>query len=120
MRHTTTHLQISSSASPITEFPACLTKKRSPLPWGAGNQPPVIDAIPDQAVLVGQPISIPVSVLDAIGQTIDFGATVLPPGASFPSVTGSSPLSSTFTWTPTAGDVGPNLVPPLRTAEDNG
>lgn len=80
---------------------------------GAGNAPPVIAAIADQMVVAGNLLSFAVNVTDPnAGQTITLspGAGGLPPGATFPSVSGLSPQSSTFNWTPTVADVGNHVV----------
>lgn len=90
---------------------------------GAGNQAPVIALISPQTVVAGQPLQFSVTATDGnAGQTILLtpGSGGLPPGATFPTVSGPSSglVSSTFDWTPTVAQVGNHTV--RFRAEDNG
>ncbi len=68
------------------------------------NRAPVLDAIGDRTVLVGQQLSFNVTASDPDGDSLTFSASNLPGGASFDTVTGS------FSWTPAATGVYPNIV----------
>ena len=75
------------------------------------NQPPVLAPIGNRAVGVGQTIGILLSATDADGDTVHYGATNLPPQATFDTNTGQ------FIWTPTnAGTFGSVIF----WAQDNG
>ncbi len=80
---------------------------------GAGNAPPVIDPLTNQTVPAGQQVMFPVTATDPNpGQTITLepGTGGLPVGATFPIVTGASPQTSTFDWTPTLAQIGSHVV----------
>jgi len=85
---------------------------------GAGNQPPVFTTIADQTIQFGQSLTVPVTVTDAVGQRIEVTSQLQPTGSTFTSTPGTSPVSGTFSWTPTLADAGVHTVR-LR-AEDNG
>ena len=72
---------------------------------GTGNQPPTIDAIPNQTAMVGQQFSFSVSANDANGDSLVY---FLDPSAPF-----GANISSTgvLTWTPNASDVGTVTFP---------
>ncbi|HEY1081263.1 MAG TPA: choice-of-anchor D domain-containing protein, partial [Prosthecobacter sp.] len=76
------------------------------------NQPPVLAAIGPKAVGVGSNLTFNVSGTDPdAAQNITVRSSLLPSGASFPPVTGSaSGTSSTFSWTPTAGQEGSYII----------
>jgi hypothetical protein len=68
---------------------------------GITNTAPVIDPLPTESVVAGQPLQIIMSATDAEHDPITFSATTLPPGATF------DPNTQTFSWTPGAGVSGP-------------
>jgi hypothetical protein len=68
---------------------------------GITNTAPVIDPLPTESVVAGQPLQITVSAADAERDPITYSATALPPGATF------DPVTHTFSWTPGAGASGP-------------
>lgn len=66
----------------------------------AGQFQPVLQTIGDKFVNAGSTLSFTVSSTDAnAGDTLTLRITTTPPGVMFPTVTGSSSISSTFTWT---------------------
>ena len=73
---------------------------------GASDYPPSLSLSPDGAsksVRVGQSLSFDVTATQIPNDASDeirLWATGLPSGATFPEVTGTSPLSGTFNWTP--------------------
>ena len=78
---------------------------------GSANVAPEIGALTARTVRAGEPLTFTVTATDAnAAQTISLAAVAgsLPAGASFPPASGASsqPLSSTFSWTPTAAQVG--------------
>ncbi len=83
------------------------------------NTPPVMTVPGTQTVGEGLPLSFTVSGADSDlpTQTITLSASSLPPGASFPTVTGN-PVTGTFSWTPVQGQAGNYTV--TLTATDNG
>ncbi|MES2594472.1 MAG: kelch repeat-containing protein [Verrucomicrobiota bacterium] len=83
---------------------------------GAGNQAPLIQAIANFNTANGAPISLPIAVTDAAGQTITVTAPILPSGAVFTAAPGQSPVNTLFTWTPTIDGVYQLRI----RAEDNG
>ena len=73
------------------------------------NTPPTCGAtVP---AFVGNTVSFTVSASDAdAGNTVSLIVTGLPPGATSPIPPAGNPVSSTFNWTPTAGQVGPHVI----------
>jgi hypothetical protein len=60
---------------------------------------------------VGMKVSFTVTASDPdAGDTITLGVAGLPPGATSPLPPPANPVSSTFSWIPTAGQVGPHIV----------
>ncbi|HXV66185.1 MAG TPA: hypothetical protein VD731_02995 [Nitrosopumilaceae archaeon] len=88
------------------------------------QNPPIFDVppmSPDNTVFnlnVGVPFNTPVrcSDVDAL-DVLTLGNLGLPGTASVSAPIGTNPVSQTFSWTPGAGDVGPNLV--TFTCQDN-
>src|SRR4029079_16392444 len=77
------------------------------------NEAPVLGAIGNKAVQVGQLLTFTVTETDPdVGQTLVFSSTALPTGATFDTASGA------FSWTPTAGQVGD--TPLTFTVTDNG
>ena len=74
-------------------------------PGGSGNKPPVLASIGNKNASVGNQLSFQVSATDADADPLTYSASNLPAGANF------NPGTRTFTWTPTAGQVGshPNV-----------
>src|SRR5262249_39184366 len=67
------------------------------------NDPPRLDPIGDKVAVVGQPLTFTVNATDPnANDPLSFTATGLPAGATF--------AGRTFSWTPTAGDLGPHDV----------
>ncbi|MGE0642376.1 MAG: tandem-95 repeat protein [Nitrospira sp.] len=66
------------------------------------NDAPVLGAIGNKTVQVGQPLTFTINATDADvpANALTFSATSLPTGATFDAATGQ------FSWTPTAGQVG--------------
>ena len=58
------------------------------------NRPPVLAAIGDQSVTEGETLTFTVSATDEDGDTLTYGASGLPTGATF------DPATRTFSWTP--------------------
>ncbi|MBB5040074.1 DUF7453 family protein [Prosthecobacter dejongeii] len=89
---------------------------------GAGNNQPVTTATLSHNVTVGQNLSFVVSGSDVdLAQTLTLSANAgIPSGATFTTVSGlaSAGVSSTFSWTPTSGQVGLTTVKFLT--QDNG
>jgi VCBS repeat-containing protein len=88
---------------------------------GAGNQAPAFTAIPAKTVAVGDTLTFNVVANDAnTTQTISLalGSCGMPSGASFSPASGNSSVTSQFSWTPTAAQVGTRPV--CFRAEDNG
>jgi|GEM_PF-5967772 len=76
---------------------------------GAGNNPnaPVLAYIPNRTVAVGSPLSFGVSATDADNDQLTIRAQLLPSGSTLPQVVApNGSVSSTFNWTPTAGQEG--------------
>ena len=77
------------------------------------NTPPDILASPSTTTItagINEPITILITAFETAtdsNQTLSLTSTNLPPGATFPTTNGISPLTSYFTWTPTqAGKQG--------------
>ncbi len=88
---------------------------------GAGNRAPIIAPTSDIYAAPGNLVQFNVLATDSSpAQTITLspGSGGLPTGATFPVVSGISPVSSTFSWTPTIAQQGTFIVN-IR-AEDNG
>ena len=90
------------------------------------NDPPLIRSITDTCVVAGSSISIPVSATDPnFGDRITLTATGAPltgvsnPG-SFTSVSGTSPISSNFSWTTDCSNVRKAPFSLYFVATDNG
>jgi hypothetical protein len=64
------------------------------------NAPPVLDPIGNKTVAEGQTLSFTVAASDVDGELLTFGATNLPPGATFTQAT------RRFTWTPSFTQAG--------------
>lgn len=79
---------------------------------GAGNQSPAIGVVPPQTVAVGQLLQVAVTATDPnLTQTLSLTSLgTLPPGATFSPASGTSPISSILSWTPSAADVGTHTV----------
>ncbi|MHC4180040.1 MAG: putative Ig domain-containing protein, partial [Planctomycetota bacterium] len=69
-----------------------------------GNNPPELDAIADMTAREGDELTFAVSGSDPDGDALTFAAANLPPGASFDATT------TTFSWTPGAGQAGSYTV----------
>ena len=88
-----------------------------------GNTPPVFTNVAPACgatvpVNAGSAISFTVSASDVdAGNTISLGVVGLPPGATSPIPPPGNPVSSTFNWTPGAGDAGPHVI--TYSATDN-
>ncbi|GAA4034497.1 hypothetical protein GCM10022409_18610 [Hymenobacter glaciei] len=62
-------------------------------------------------VVAGNAMSFNVQAYDPdAGDVVTLQGTGLPPGSVFPAVAAANPVASTFSWTPTAGDVGPHVL----------
>ncbi|MEE8525768.1 MAG: putative Ig domain-containing protein, partial [Thermoanaerobaculia bacterium] len=69
-----------------------------------GNGCPVLSALGNFDLMPGETLSFALSGADPdAGQMLSFAGSFLPPGASF------DPATATFSWTPTAADVGVHL-----------
>jgi hypothetical protein len=62
--------------------------------------PPVWQPVNSQSVQIGQSLQFSVSAIDSNNAPITYSATGLPAGATL------DPISGTFTWTPTSGQIG--------------
>lgn len=71
------------------------------------NRSPVLGALTDKNVVVGQTLTFNVSATDADGATPALSANPLPPGAGF---TDNGNGTGQFGWTPGGGDVGAHPV----------
>jgi hypothetical protein len=80
------------------------------------NQTPVLGAIADQSVAVGGTLTIAVAATDPDGDPIALAASAL--AGSTLKTTGTNPASGTFTFTPTASQVG--SIRETFTATDGG
>jgi len=80
------------------------------------NQPPVLDPVGDQTVVVSGKLQFTVSASDPEGEPVTLSATGLPTGASFTTVQGTGTVTQTFVWVPAADQVGTYRV--LFTATD--
>lgn len=83
---------------------------------GASNEPPTLSIAPsgtNKAVTASNTLTFVMSAeeptADAADQ-ISLSADSLPSGASFSTVIGTTPLTNTFSWTPTVGQVGTHTV----------
>jgi hypothetical protein len=83
------------SSSPARTFTLSTTAVSPP-----SNSSPVLAAIGNKTVAEGIQLTFTISATDSDGDTLDFSASNLPPGASFNFVTG------TFSWTPTLAQAG--------------
>ena len=86
------------------------------------NNPPVCTVTSPQTVLAGNNLTFGVSASDPdSGDTVTLTAAGLPVGATMtPSLpTSGNPVSSTFSWTPGAGDVGTFVVQYAATDQVN-
>jgi hypothetical protein len=96
-----------------------ITPTRTPAP---GNNPPVLTVPLNYPYRVGVEIGNYLALrFDAsdpdAGDIVSLSAQGLPPGSSFPAPTPGNPIYSTFTWRPTAPDIGTYYV--TITATDN-
>ncbi|MBX3742215.1 MAG: DUF5011 domain-containing protein [Akkermansiaceae bacterium] len=96
--------------------PNLYTEETINITVGAGNAAPVITPVATVSAQVGQPLTIPITVTDAAGQTITVTAPIRPSGSTFTSTPGTSPVSGTFSWTPSAAGTETLRI----RAEDNG
>ena len=64
------------------------------------NEAPVLDAIPDQSILVGETLSLVAVASDPDGDTPTYSLDQSPAGMTI------DPGSGAIGWTPGAGDVG--------------
>ena len=72
----------------------------------APEQPPFILLDPaetSRTVLVNSPVTLDVMAYDFNTNEVTLEAVDLPPGATFPSVTNTPPITNTFAWTPASG-----------------
>ncbi len=76
------------------------------------NLPPVLGSIGPKTVGVGSPLNFTVNATDPdAGQTLTVRSSTRPSGATFPQATGpNTGVSSSFAWTPTAGQEGTYVV----------
>ncbi|HYC24326.1 MAG TPA: CsgG/HfaB family protein, partial [Candidatus Bathyarchaeia archaeon] len=72
---------------------------------GGNNGAPGIQGATDQTIAVEGQVRFEVTATDPQGRTVTLSAQDLPPGASFPTISGS-PATQTFLWTPRADQVG--------------
>jgi hypothetical protein len=87
---------------------------------GPGNDPPVIASIPNQSVTEGETLTFNVTATDPEGDNITLQAISLPPNATFPTVTGPSPVNGTFTFAPNLTQGPANLTATFRATDDSG
>ena len=80
------------------------------------NEPPVLARIGPAVAVVGQPLTFTVNASDLDQDPLTFGLSGLPTAATLTS--GSVYGTATFTWTPTAADVGTYSA--VFTVTDNG
>jgi gliding motility-associated-like protein len=73
------------------------------------NTPPVISSLPDTCIVAGTNLTFNVTASDAEANNITLSATggpfVISPAASFPTVSGISTVTGTFSWTPNCSQV---------------
>lgn len=87
---------------------------------GPGNQPPVIDPIASpQEVTAGQSLNFTVRATDPEGGSITLSAPLLPSNASFPTVTGASPVLSTFSFSPSLAQAPDTIFVEFRAVDDS-
>ncbi len=68
----------------------------------ASNQPPVLDSVGNKFVVQGNSLTFAVNASDPYdGDPITLGASNLPPGAVFPTVTNAPAVTNVFLWTNT-------------------
>ena len=72
---------------------------------GSANQPPVVEAIPDQTATVGTALSFMVNATDPDGDALEY---FLDPTGPF---SATLTTAGVFTWTPTAADIGTTTFP---------
>lgn len=89
---------------------------------GGGNDPPVIDPISSpQEVQAGQTLGFSVRATDPDGgDNITLSAPLLPPNATFPTVSGSSPIIGTFNFSPSLAQAPDTLTVEFRAVDDSG
>lgn len=103
----------------VTDSNGGITTRDIPLTITATNTTPLVTVPGAQTVRVGQTMTFQVSATDPDGgQTITLTATNMPQGASFTPASPVGSLTGTFSWTPTANQVGVFTV--NFTAADNG
>ncbi len=71
------------------------------------NQPPQLNAVPDQNVFAGETISLTVSATDPNGTIPTLTASPVPDGAQW---TDNGDGTAVFQWTPTLADVGQHTI----------
>jgi len=77
---------------------------------------PEVDPMSPQTVREGQPLSVSVSAHDPDSATLTLtgqlanGSALSTIGATFPTVSGPSPLTGTLSWTPTVGQAGTHVI----------
>jgi len=86
------------------------------------NDPPVIDPISSpQEVTAGQSLSFSVRATDPdSGDHITLSAPLLPPNATFPTVSGSSPVIGNFSFSPSLAQARDTLTVEFRAVDDSG
>ncbi|UUZ69428.1 putative Ig domain-containing protein [Polaromonas sp. P2-4] len=77
------------------------------------SEPPVVTAPSQVVAVVGQPVSVPISVRDMDQDALTYSALGLPSGAELTALAQYG--QAMLTWTPTAGDVGPHDIEILVT-----
>jgi len=86
------------------------------------NDPPVIDPISSpQEIQAGQNLSFSVRATDPdAGDHITLSAPLLPTNATFPTVSGTSPVTGTFNFTPSLAQAPDTLTVEFRAVDDSG
>ncbi len=88
---------------------------------GPGNEAPVIDPIASpQEVTAGQSLAFDVRATDPDGDTITLSAPLLPPNATFATVTGLTPVLGTFVFNPTLAQAPDTISVEFRAVDDSG
>src|SRR4030067_2161306 len=87
---------------------------------GPTNDPPVIASIPNQSVTEGETLTFNVTATDAEGGILSLQALSLPPNATFPTVSGPTPLTGTFTFVPSLSQGPAHLTVTFRATVDSG
>src|SRR5688572_33429328 len=91
-----------------SEHPNLIASDSQPLDE---NAPPNLGPIGNRLADANFPIAFQVVGLDTdAGQELTLSAEGLPPGATFATVSGTSPLTQTFTWMPSLGQVGRYVI----------